>query len=174
MWSCVISFTSCVRLAVVCGADRVVSDSFYCKVMQIETSCRQSIVQCENSSDWMVLQIVVPCENSSDPMTFKSCSVNSASVRFWTWFWISNGWGEAYFLLISTCIWLKGLGGQMQLFQEELLIFLWNKGKWNWVGCSQISDWIELLESISNSAPPFPQLSLLSSASRRLCPVFCF
>ncbi len=30
-------------LAVVCGADRVVGDSSYCKVMQCETSCRRSL-----------------------------------------------------------------------------------------------------------------------------------
>ncbi len=70
-WSCVISFTSRVRLAVVCRADRVVCNSSYCKVMQCETSCRRSIVQCENNSDWMIPQIVVQCENSSDPMTLK-------------------------------------------------------------------------------------------------------
>ncbi len=50
-----------VRLAVVCGEDRVVGDSSYCKVMQCETSCRRSIVQCENSSDPMTLKIV-QCE----------------------------------------------------------------------------------------------------------------
>ncbi len=43
--------TSRVRLAVVCGADRVVGYSSYCKVMQCETSCRRSIEQCENSSE---------------------------------------------------------------------------------------------------------------------------
>ncbi len=47
------------RLTVVCGADRVVGDSSYCKVMQRVTSCRRSIVQCENSSDRMLSQIVV-------------------------------------------------------------------------------------------------------------------
>ncbi len=31
--------TSRVRLAVVCGPDRVVGDSSYCKVMQCVTSC---------------------------------------------------------------------------------------------------------------------------------------
>ncbi len=49
------------RFAVVCGPDRVVGDSSYCKVMQCETSCRRSIVQCENSSDPMTLKIV-QCE----------------------------------------------------------------------------------------------------------------
>ncbi len=44
----------------------LVSDSSYCKVMQCETSCRRSIVQCENSSDWTLPQKVVQCENSSD------------------------------------------------------------------------------------------------------------
>ncbi len=43
----------------------------YCKVMQCETSCRQSIVQCENSSVWMLPQVVMQCKNSSDPMTLK-------------------------------------------------------------------------------------------------------
>ncbi len=54
-----------------CGADRVFGDSSYCKVMQCETSCHRSIVQCEHSSDLMLPQIVVQCENSSDPMTLK-------------------------------------------------------------------------------------------------------
>ncbi len=44
----------------------LVSYSSYCKVMQCETSCRRSIVQCENSSDWTLPQKVVQCENSSD------------------------------------------------------------------------------------------------------------
>ncbi len=61
--------TSRVCLAVVCGADRVVDNSSYCKVMQCETSCLRSIVQYENSSDWILLQIVVQCENSSDPIS---------------------------------------------------------------------------------------------------------
>ncbi len=60
-WSCVIPFTSRVGLAVVCEADRVVGDSSFCKVMQCETSCHWSIVQCENSSDPMTLKIV-QCE----------------------------------------------------------------------------------------------------------------
>ncbi len=63
--------TSRVRLAVVCGPDRVVGDSSYYKVMQCETSCRRYIMQCEHSSDWMLPQIVVQCENNSDPMTLK-------------------------------------------------------------------------------------------------------
>ncbi len=46
--------TSCMSLAVVCGSDRVVGDSSYCKVMQCVTSCRRSIVQYEHSSDWML------------------------------------------------------------------------------------------------------------------------
>ncbi len=37
------------QAAVVSGADKVEGDSSYCKVMKCETSCRQSIVQCENS-----------------------------------------------------------------------------------------------------------------------------
>ncbi len=43
--------TSRVRLAVVCGSDRVVGDSSYCEIVQCETPCRGSIMQCEHSSD---------------------------------------------------------------------------------------------------------------------------
>ncbi len=39
------------HVAVVCGPDRVVGDTSYCKVMQCVTSCRRSIMQCEHSSD---------------------------------------------------------------------------------------------------------------------------
>ncbi len=73
-WSCVItlSLLVCVWLwNVVCGPDRVVSDSFYCKVMQCVTSCRRSIVQCKHSSSWKLPQIVVQCENNGDPTTLK-------------------------------------------------------------------------------------------------------
>ncbi len=48
---------------IVCGPDRVISDSFYYKVMQCVTSCRRSIVQCEHRSNWMLPQTVVQCEN---------------------------------------------------------------------------------------------------------------
>ncbi len=71
MISCYYLITSRVRLAVVCGPDRVVGDSSYCKVMQCVTSCRRSIVQCEHSSDWLLPQIVVQCENNGEPMTLK-------------------------------------------------------------------------------------------------------
>ncbi len=71
--------TSRVRLAVVCGVDRFVGDSSYCKVMQCETSYRRSIVQCENSSDPMTRHnrlkcLVVACNNeySSRNLLLKS------------------------------------------------------------------------------------------------------
>ncbi len=56
---------------VVCGPDRVVGDSSYCKVMQCETSCFWSIMQCEQSSSCMVPQIAVMCAYNSDPTTLK-------------------------------------------------------------------------------------------------------
>ncbi len=56
---------------VVCGPDRVVGDSSYCKVMQCVTYCLRSIVQCEHSSNWMLPQIVVQCKNNRDPTTLK-------------------------------------------------------------------------------------------------------
>ncbi len=67
-----LSLLTCVLLwNLVCGSDRVVGDSSYCEIVQCETPCRRSIVQCENSSDWMLPQIVMQCENNGDPTSLK-------------------------------------------------------------------------------------------------------
>ena len=74
---------SCVLLwNVVCGSDRVVGDSSYCEIVQCESPCRRSIVQCEHSSDWMLPQIVVQCENNGDQMTLKimQCELGSRVI----------------------------------------------------------------------------------------------
>ncbi len=72
---------------VVCGPDRVVGDSSYCKVMQCVTSCRRYVMQCEHSSSWM--QRVVQSEINRDPTTLKlmqcelsirKCLVNSGNT----------------------------------------------------------------------------------------------
>ncbi len=55
----------------ICGSDRVVGDSSYCEIVQCETPCRGSIVQCEHSRDWILPQIVMQCENNGDPTSLK-------------------------------------------------------------------------------------------------------
>ncbi len=82
-----LSLLACVLLwNVVFGSDRVVGDSSYCEIVQCETPCRRSIVQCEHSSDWMLPQIVTHCENNSDPTSLKivQCELG-ISLSFWLW-----------------------------------------------------------------------------------------
>ncbi len=126
-------YTSCVRLAVVCGSDRVVGDSSYCKVMQCVTFCRRSIVQCEHNSNWMLPQIVVQCENKGDPMTLKimQCELSISlwepdTLYFWRlrvgcsswkwWNWRLNG----FFTLI-----LHSFAVNMRIFFCFFFFFLW-------------------------------------------------
>ncbi len=82
----------------------------YCKVMQRVTSCRRSIVQCENSSDRMLPQIVVQCENSSDPMTLKivQCELGIWLNSLWQNILVtSNVYALLYNLKVYTVCWFK-------------------------------------------------------------------
>ncbi len=74
--------------------------------MLCETSCRRSIVQCENSSDWMLPQIVVQCENSSDPMTLKTVQCE-LSIRVSQVLMLHNQ--HSHIILLSLFLTLKGL-----------------------------------------------------------------
>ncbi len=95
-----LSLLACVLLwNVVCGSDRVVGDSSCCEIVQCETPCRRSIVQCEHSSDRMLPQIVMQCENNSDLTSLKivqcelgiklteTCYSTYISLLF-CWFWL--------------------------------------------------------------------------------------
>ncbi len=113
-----ITFRMCLVVKQFADQTRVVGDSSYCKVMQCVTSCRQSIMQCEHSSDWMLPQIVVQCENNSDPTTLKimhgELGIRETLWCFfpeWICFWTNHlsQWFNDPFIKTVTCFVSKGI-----------------------------------------------------------------